>query len=107
MTAVGGTVNIPEVAVYFSGGGFSNYFPLPSYQADAVLAWFQKHSPDLGPNVYNESRRSRGYPDVAANGVNYTVAIGPNPIFDTPAFMTEDGTSASVRPSLFTSPSTS
>lgn len=25
VTAVGGTVNVPEIAVFFSGGGFSNY----------------------------------------------------------------------------------
>lgn len=25
ITSVGGTINVPEVAVFFSGGGFSNY----------------------------------------------------------------------------------
>jgi len=25
VTTVGGTVNVPETAVFFSGGGFSNY----------------------------------------------------------------------------------
>jgi tripeptidyl-peptidase-1 len=36
VTAVGGTTGIPEVAVDFSGGGFSNYFPQPSYQSSMV-----------------------------------------------------------------------
>lgn len=36
VTTVGATVGIPEVAVDFSGGGFSNYFPQPWYQAAAV-----------------------------------------------------------------------
>jgi tripeptidyl-peptidase-1 len=37
VTAVGGTVRVnPEVAVSFSGGGFSRYFTRPSYQAQAV-----------------------------------------------------------------------
>jgi tripeptidyl-peptidase I len=41
VTAVGGTIHIPEVAVDFSGGGFSNYFSRPSYQDAAVEAFFK------------------------------------------------------------------
>jgi tripeptidyl-peptidase-1 len=37
VTSVGGTTSqYPEVAVTFSGGGFSNYFPRPIYQNPAV-----------------------------------------------------------------------
>ena len=37
VTTVGGTNGTsPEQAVYFSGGGFSNYFTQPSYQSGAV-----------------------------------------------------------------------
>jgi tripeptidyl-peptidase I len=37
VTTVGGTIRTnPEVAVSFSGGGFSNYFAQPSYQSEAV-----------------------------------------------------------------------
>ncbi|KAG6810194.1 hypothetical protein H0H93_015135, partial [Arthromyces matolae] len=41
VTTVGGTTNIPEVAVsrFFSGGGFSNYFKRPAYQDDAVKTY--------------------------------------------------------------------
>lgn len=38
----------PEEAcetVIYSGGGFSNVFPLPSYQAEAVHSWFAKYPP--------------------------------------------------------------
>ena len=37
MTSVGGTNGTaPERAIFFSGGGFSNYFSRPSYQSEAV-----------------------------------------------------------------------
>ena len=37
MTSVGGTNGTaPEQAVFFSGGGFSNYFAQPEYQSKAV-----------------------------------------------------------------------
>ncbi|KAF7976380.1 hypothetical protein HWV62_6953 [Athelia sp. TMB] len=40
VTAVGSTTGLsPEVAANFSGGGFSNYFKLPSYQKDATAAF--------------------------------------------------------------------
>ncbi|KAH9170019.1 subtilisin-like protein [Lactarius sanguifluus] len=49
----GATVNDPESACIFSGGGFSDIFPMPSYQATTA----------------------RGFPDLSANGLNYTVAL--------------------------------
>lgn len=37
MTSVGGTNGTaPEQGIYFSGGGFSNYFGRPTYQSEAV-----------------------------------------------------------------------
>ena len=40
VTSVGGTENMnPEVATFLSGGGFSHYFPRPSYQANAVVEY--------------------------------------------------------------------
>ena len=42
MTTVGGTTSVnPEVAVSFSGGGFSNYFAQPSYQTNAVSTFLK------------------------------------------------------------------
>ncbi len=55
---------------YYSGGGFSNYFAVPSYQAAAVSNFMKHHAPKYGPNVYNDTGKARGFPDVAAIGLN-------------------------------------
>ncbi|EED12678.1 alkaline serine protease AorO, putative [Talaromyces stipitatus ATCC 10500] len=75
-----------EVAVsrFPSGGGFSNIYPQPSYQAEAVNTYLTKHTPpyksyntsdntDIGANggIYNAG--GRGYPDVAAVGDNVLI----------------------------------
>ncbi|GAM84188.1 hypothetical protein ANO11243_021810 [Dothideomycetidae sp. 11243] len=68
----------PEQAcetIIYSGGGFSNNFALPAYQADAVNSWFKNHPPPYGADRFNNSRTSRGYPDISANGANYVLAI--------------------------------
>jgi hypothetical protein len=41
VTTVGGTYKVPEVAISFSGGGFSNYFAQPSYQSTAVAGYLK------------------------------------------------------------------
>jgi hypothetical protein len=42
VTAVGATTQVnPEVGISFSGGGFSNYFSTPSYQAAATKAFLK------------------------------------------------------------------
>lgn len=77
----GASVTAPEKAaesVIYSGGGFSNVFALPSYQASAVGTYFAKHKPAYGSDRYNTSQHSRGFPDVSANGVNYVIAIDGN-----------------------------
>jgi tripeptidyl-peptidase I len=74
----GSTVRSPESAserVIFSGGGFSNVFPMPSYQKNAMATYFASHMPPYGADRYNNSQAVRGYPDVSANGVNYVVAV--------------------------------
>ena len=104
----GYTVNDPESAVYdpagfpyavnySSGGGFSNLYSIPEYQANAIANYFEKHDPkypyysmlandtddirllpDVGAlagstgGIYN--RIGRGIPDVAANGDNIAVS---------------------------------
>lgn len=78
-------VNLTASANFTSAGGFSNYFPAPSWQTSAVSKYFAKHDPgypyyetfgeygtDLNPlpdELYN--RIGRAYPDVAANGVGF------------------------------------
>ena len=77
----GASVTQPEEAaesVIYSGGGFSNVFGLPSYQAAAVGQYFKDHKPPYTSAQYNTSMTSRGIPDVSANGVNYVIAINGN-----------------------------
>ncbi|KAG1752361.1 peptidase S8/S53 domain-containing protein [Suillus paluster] len=69
VTAVGGTVNIPETAANFSGGGFSNYFPRPSYQDAAVSAYLASLAPGTYKGLYNST--GRAYPDVSSQAVNF------------------------------------
>jgi tripeptidyl-peptidase-1 len=72
-----------------SGGGFSNFFPIPDYQADAVSNYLENYQNPSNPasypfykanngsgvgaggGIYN--RAGRGYPDVAANGDNVII----------------------------------
>ncbi|KAK5129907.1 hypothetical protein LTR08_002708 [Meristemomyces frigidus] len=77
-TGVAGT-SVP-LEFFATGGGFSNYFTPPAYQAAAVSGFLSKYPPgvpsyavnanstNIGANggVYN--RAGRGYPDVSANG---------------------------------------
>jgi len=81
----GSTVDDPEVAAmvslshgpFYSGGGFSNIFPLPEYQRSAVEGYSQKYlnpSP-FAPGQYNDSGNARAYPDISANGAFYIVAV--------------------------------
>ena len=82
----------PEQAcetVIFSGGGFSNVFPLPSYQASAVTSFLTNHPPPYGADRFNNSGKVRAFPDVSANGANYVIAIDGN-------FSLVYGTSASA-----------
>lgn len=58
----------PEEAcetVIYSGGGFSNVFPLPEYQASAVHNWFEKYPPPYGADRFNNSQQTRGFPDLS------------------------------------------
>lgn len=74
----GATVKDPESAsaqVIFSGGGFSDIYPMPSYQRAQVQSFFKHHNPPYSSLQYNNSMRTRGYPDISANGVNYVIAI--------------------------------
>lgn len=74
----GSTVYDPEGAceqVIYSGGGFSNYFAMPDYQKTAVEYYLTNYYPQYPPNIWNASGTSRGFPDIAANGANYVVAI--------------------------------
>ena len=54
----GATVNDPESAcnrVIFSGGGFSDIFPMPSYQTTAVTNFLNEHPPPYSGAQFNNS----------------------------------------------------
>jgi tripeptidyl-peptidase-1 len=65
---------------FSSGGGFSNIYPIPEYQSQAVERYLDKYSPGyksysrpadaIGANGGVFNRLGRAYPDVAANGDN-------------------------------------
>ncbi|KAH6708876.1 peptidase S8/S53 domain-containing protein, partial [Leptodontidium sp. MPI-SDFR-AT-0119] len=91
VTTVGATflkdhdINNGEVAValpfapnpkrdYYSGGGFSNVFSQPSYQAEAVSNYLTTYPPPYGEHIFNRS--GRAFPDVSAIGLNVSVVLG-------------------------------
>ena len=74
MTSVGATQNVnPEIAADFSSGGFSNYFDIPSYQSSAVSSFLSAIG-STNSGKFNAS--GRGFPDVAAIGVDVEIVSG-------------------------------
>ncbi|KAJ7452724.1 family S53 protease [Mycena galericulata] len=72
ITSVGGSTGLPpQIAAPLSGGGFSNYFPTPKYQAGDVAAYLASIG-DQYSGLYNAS--GRGFPDVAAQAENVEIA---------------------------------
>ena len=66
VTSVGGTTRFdyPEVAAGFGGDGFSDYFPCPCYQDEAVPTFL----------LYNRrSAEGRGFPDIATQATDVVV----------------------------------
>ncbi|KAH9060151.1 subtilisin-like protein [Lactarius vividus] len=68
VTGVGGTMDIPESAAPFSGGGFSTHFSRPPYQ-EAVVPPFLEQLGDKYNGFYNAE--GRGIPDVSAQAINF------------------------------------
>jgi len=83
VTGVGGTMLGalelgPEEVNGLSGGGLSNYFPMPDYQKAAVAHYFQNAS-DLPPsNLYN--RTGRAYPDISALSSGFIIVVDLIPV---------------------------
>ncbi|KAJ7114159.1 family S53 protease [Mycena crocata] len=71
ITSVGGTNGVPQVAASLSGGGFSNHFATPAYQADDVASYLSSIG-DQYSGLYNTS--GRGFPDIALQAQNLEVA---------------------------------
>ncbi|KAI9462798.1 subtilisin-like protein [Lactarius psammicola] len=70
VTSVGATMNYPEEAASFSGGGFSNYFLRPRYQVYAVATFLRNLGTRYG-GLYNPL--GRGIPDISAQGLNFAI----------------------------------
>ncbi|KAI0780145.1 subtilisin-like protein [Fomes fomentarius] len=74
LTSVGGTTSFgPEVAVDFSSGGFSNLFPRPSYQDDAVGRYLDQLG-DTNKGLFNTT--GRAFPDIAAQARAFQIVRG-------------------------------
>jgi len=82
VTAVGGTTAGPsypspgpdaEHAVGLSSGGFSSYWPMPSWQKASVATYLASGSdiPSASERGYNAS--GRAYPDISAQATNFCV----------------------------------
>jgi len=61
-----------EAAGFTSGGGFSTYTAMPSYQKTAVDHYLAEEASSLPPSTYF-NRSHRAYPDIAAMGNNFLV----------------------------------
>merc|ERR550514_254388 len=61
-----------QQARFTSGGGFSTYTPMPTYQKDAVAGYLQEERASLPPASYFNSS-NRAYPDVSAMGNNFLI----------------------------------
>lgn len=85
VTTVGGTSfknpfkMTEEITDYISGGGFSNVFDMPDYQASAVDTYLKTVASSLPPQSYY-SPSGRAYPDIAALSDNYWVVTNRVPI---------------------------
>lgn len=86
VTSVGSTRYLNETATFFSSGGFSDYWKRPSYQDDAIKAYFH-HLGQANKPFFN--RHGRGFPDVAAQGYGFRV-------YDKGVLKGYQGTSASA-----------
>ena len=75
VTAVGGTITPTEVWSD-GGGGFSNAFPRPSYQDDAVQAYLKSGK---APPAKYFNTSGRAYPDVSAFSVNFVIEYEGGP----------------------------
>ena len=60
--------------VITTGGGFSGFYPQPTYQSSAVAAYLSSAAGTAAAAGFN--RQGRAYPDLAAIGVNYPTYIG-------------------------------
>lgn len=103
LTAVGGTNFVrqgvigPEESWDGSGGGFSDHFPMPLYQKEAVEQYLIRAENRNGfPAERHFNRTNRGYPDISAlGGVRNAYCVDTTFLFGAHVMMGVGGTSAS------------
>ncbi len=81
VTSVGGTQgSTREEAIGLSSGGFSDRWPMPSWQKDAVASYLE-NGKDLPSPSRGYNKSGRAYPDIAAQASDFTVVANriPNP----------------------------
>ena len=77
----------PRIAADYSSGGFSNYFPRPSWQKSAVGVYVSSQAGVEKHGLFNAG--GRAVPDISAMGSGFKVVWGGKPA-------SVDGTSAST-----------
>ena len=89
VTAVAGTTNLADetaatkstisvvgrLGCTASGGGFSNLFSAPNYQASAVDNYTSKHIPESYHSVPGFNAHGRGIPDISAFSTNFPTVV--------------------------------
>jgi len=86
ITTIGGTAFIhpfgigEEQGYDISGGGFSNVFQMPDYQAQHVAHYFETSDKEKLPPEEYYTKTGRGYPDLAAVSNHYWVVNNMVPV---------------------------
>ncbi|PPJ59300.1 hypothetical protein CBER1_04225 [Cercospora berteroae] len=70
--AIGGTNSFENVEAWnYSSGGFSNYFPRPWYQEDAIQTYLDEHISPEAKDYYTSNKYAnfagRGFPDISGH----------------------------------------
>ena len=69
ITSIGGTIDL-ETVWKSGGGGFSNVFPMPDYQKDAVEEYLNS---GRAPSTSHFNKNGRAYPDISAFATNFLI----------------------------------
>ncbi|CAK5279189.1 unnamed protein product [Mycena citricolor] len=76
LTSVGATQGIPEKAINFTSGGFSNLFSAPAYQTAQIVSFLKTVPSDFNATL---NLTGRGFPDVSTQGWNFQVIVNRLP----------------------------
>ena len=88
ITSVGGTgglIGTYETAADLSSGGFSNRYPTPKWQKEAVEKYLSSSKISNKTREYINNTKGRGFPDVSAQAIDFMVVADfiPLPVMGT------------------------